>query len=589
MRDGSECQILIGASGALLAILLLIAVLTTPSLQVALGLSLVDPPAQPQNSIFGFAEFITALALLAVIYTVSDVRYHFRIAVAPIPLFAATFSLAAVAGFGTLFIDLWFAERWPIPRLLADRTLDEALLAALVLLMVFAWMYYSFIRPPVFGRGNCKKFAQELFRIILRGSDSELPVIAAELGRSAEALVRLTTEFPVADNKASSETWRKIRAPDYAFDILRMIGNRKFCRHLVASAPGTVIGLFRSATDLEKHRIPLGEFGRNISHEALINKDSILYHEDVVFSGDLIGRLRPFSGTVYGNFPLVESLAENSWSPLDLDYRLTFSWDAVQVEAYSQLVLLTLESYLATGSWPKHSYALYRAIDNIRAACRDAHKLNKNPQIYNSDAFDRLQAAVKFAIEAVKLIDKQENPPKPKYRHNRNVRPLNTDFYDHLAQLMFDIAFAASEVREPADECWMVQYSSVWGEFFGLQDGPAWGAVRFKLRRLLYDEVRRLEKFPNYKSARVLGFCLNVMGLTIATKQSEREEYPLRRAILNWTSANYLRLKDANPDVASVCLMGSIAFDSSLNHLVKTYAKGLRREAPKAYLELRDP
>lgn len=47
-------------------------------------------------SIFGFAEYISALALLVIVYTIADVRYQFRIAVAPIPLFKLTFILITV-------------------------------------------------------------------------------------------------------------------------------------------------------------------------------------------------------------------------------------------------------------------------------------------------------------------------------------------------------------------------------------------------------------------------------------------------------------------------------------------------------------
>lgn len=37
--------------------------------------------------IFGFSEFLTGLALMVIVWTLSDVRYHFRIRTAPIPLY----------------------------------------------------------------------------------------------------------------------------------------------------------------------------------------------------------------------------------------------------------------------------------------------------------------------------------------------------------------------------------------------------------------------------------------------------------------------------------------------------------------------
>src|SRR4051794_4314586 len=63
-----------------------------------LGLCLVPAVAPPQTPIFSFAIFITALTLIGVVFTISDVRFKFRIAVAPIPLVPVSFALTAMIG-----------------------------------------------------------------------------------------------------------------------------------------------------------------------------------------------------------------------------------------------------------------------------------------------------------------------------------------------------------------------------------------------------------------------------------------------------------------------------------------------------------
>jgi len=54
-------------------------------------------PAGGEQSIFKLADFIAALALLVIVYIVSDVRYRFRLAIAPtlFHLYVETFSLSA--------------------------------------------------------------------------------------------------------------------------------------------------------------------------------------------------------------------------------------------------------------------------------------------------------------------------------------------------------------------------------------------------------------------------------------------------------------------------------------------------------------
>ena len=103
-------------------------------------------------------------------------------------------------------------------------------------------------------------------------------------------------------------------------------------------------------------------------------------------------------------------------------------------------------------------------------------------------------------------------------------------------------------------------------------EGRAWKTVQFKLRRLLYEEILILESMPDYKAARVLGICLNVMGLTLRERNGiERNYATLQTAVLTWTQRNYLRLREVNAQIADACLIGSITFDADNLQLVKTY------------------
>ena len=160
-----------------------------------------------------------------------------------------------------------------------------------------------------------------------------------------------------------------------------------------------------------------------------------------------------------------------------------------------------------------------------------------------------------------------------------------------LSTRLIEIIFSAAYIDGPPDKAWSIHYSSVWGDFFERSnDNRAWKIVQFKLRRLLYDEIRDLESMPNYKAARVLGICLNVMGLTMGKRSGYgRDHAALKAAVLAWTQRNYLRLRKVNAEVADTCLIGSITFDAEQSRLVKTYAKGLRPDPDREYLPLQSP
>ena len=51
-----------------------------------MGVCLAKASGQGAMTYFGFAEFIGAFALLAIVFTIADVQYRFRISVSPFPL-----------------------------------------------------------------------------------------------------------------------------------------------------------------------------------------------------------------------------------------------------------------------------------------------------------------------------------------------------------------------------------------------------------------------------------------------------------------------------------------------------------------------
>nr|WP_106184161.1 hypothetical protein [Legionella pneumophila] len=544
--------------------------------------------AESKDSVFGFAEFISALALLVIVYTVTDIRYKFRVSVAPIPLFRITYYSIIIIGITALFSDVWFAKQYHLPVFLNDQILVQGLLAGVFLVLVVMWVHYAFINPSIFGKGNYKKYAQHIYHLILKGSEHDLSVMADELARSAKPIVQFSKTVPTSWERNEKTDKNKHSIEDYAYELLLLIGNKKFCRHIISSSPHTAILIFDEMTKLEKYNLPIGQFAENITAEAISNSDSLLFHEEHGYESGLIGYIKPFSNAIYGNSELINQLATEHRSPLDINYKFIRGWNAQQFAAYTRCVLIFLEDYLKKKLWVQHSYPLHRTLDNIEKSCSDLYKLDKVEIEYQSDIYQRLQVAVDFVADFISLIDKLNEKPPCKLKRKENDCIKNNDIYDKIADLQFKIIFEASSVTAPSDTSWFIQHNSIWSRFFGITArNETYKIIQFKLRRLLYDEIKYFEKFINYKSARTLGFCLNVMGLVIGTrKDSGRAYYPLRYIAIKWTKKNYLSLRKENPDVADACLMGSISFDKENSRLVKTYFKGLNLEAPKEYLDL---
>ena len=138
---------------------------------------------------FGFSEFLAGLALMVLAWTIADIRYRFRIRTAPLPLQELTFAMVAAVGILTLLTDLWRAEQWLVPQgNILTPAIWQAILGGVFLFTFLTWAWFAFIRPPIFARRNAERFAQALYRVILKGSPSELAVIADEITPSASVV-----------------------------------------------------------------------------------------------------------------------------------------------------------------------------------------------------------------------------------------------------------------------------------------------------------------------------------------------------------------------------------------------------------------
>ncbi|MHA6790909.1 hypothetical protein ACWA6H_24800 [Pseudomonas bijieensis] len=548
-------------------------------------------PLDPTGSkLFGFSEFLAGLALMVLAWTIGDVRYRFRVRTAPIPLQGVTFLVVATVGVLTLLTDLWRAQGWLIPqgKMLTPASW-QALLAGLFLLTFLTWAWFAFIKRPTFGKRNAERYAQTLYRLILKGDPTELAVVADELTHSARALVQHATD------RNNQNSYRRIqdegesqpplpKVIGYANDLLLLIADKRFCRVIVESSPGTALAIFQEIGETKKYGIQIEIFAKNIVREALLNTNSFLYHEAEGYESGLIGYHKPLSQAMFGNHIMVETIG----TLLAPDIMGQSKWTVAQWKAYCRLVLITLNDYSDRSYW-NHSTALYRAKGYIENAVSGLYKLNGVANTWNSDDVQCLRVVMEFISDTVKILDEKGVPDHVRRRVIEVHGHPRESFYDHLASMIFEVIFHASAVRSPHWECWSIQHNSIWGPMRHHLKGPAGRVVKFKLHRLLYNEVVDMNQFPNFKGAKILSFCLNVMGLRINEGDFDKDNRALHKAILSWTKKRYVWLHSDRPRVAEACLVDGITYDAENLQLVKIYsADGLRREPSYVCLEL-DP
>ena len=553
-------------------------------------------PASPR--VFTFPDFLAGFAVVVLAWTIADVRYRFRVATAPVPLFRITFAVVASVGTLTLFTDLWRSHAWWVPHgSLLTPAGWQVLLAGSFLLTLLSWGWFAFIHPPRYGSANAHRYAVELYKMVLKGNPVELAVIADELARSATALIRHATDGRVLQRQRIRQRFAPIRDTDrqkiaprevtaYANDILLLIGDRRFSRVVVDASPGTALALFHAIAATKKYGVQIQAFARNLVSEAIANKNSFLFQEAEGYETGLLGFQKPLSHAVFSNHEMVSTIG----TLFDPDFRERTNWDSTQWAAYLRAALITLRGYVDEATW-NQSPVLSSVLSDLEHSHWDLHHLNgMSDVVWNHDVTDRLRVTLSFIRDSTELLDAQPFPLGFRLRSRDHL--MRSSIFDDFAHAIFEVIFCAAAVRSPRDLCWQVQHNMVWSKLFNFRrlEGPAGRLIKFKVRRLLYNEISDMKRFPNFKGAKILSFCLNVMGLELRTENHSRDSQALQKAVLSWTKKNWIWLHSHNPRLAEASLVEGLSYDSEARQLVRTYpVDGLRREPSYVRLDLEHP
>lgn len=533
------------------------------------------------QTFFGFSEFLTGLALMVLAWTIADVRYRFRIQVAPFSLLRMSFYVVAAIGLLTLLTDLWRAEQWLVPRgILLTPAVWQALLGGAFLLTILTWAWLGFIRPPTYGQYNAARFQQTLFGIISNGSPTELAVIADELAHSAQALVQHAT------NRYSLHNGERIECEEEdqedlpqvnrdANGLLQLIADKRLCRAIVAESPRTALILFQAIAKTRKYGIEIETFAQNIFHEALDNKDSFLYHETNGCALGLIGDHKPFTQAMFGNYEMVVNIK----TFLLPDEDAMRKWDAAQWEIYCRVVLISFRNYISQ-AYRGDSSELSWAMGEITIAASDLCTLNERSSAGDSDVLRRLALVIQFIKDAVRILDQEGVPDHVHIRVRVGDDSLPV-LYGYIVTMIDTVISYTLKVSSPKlvrD----IQYKSVWTKLFyhSTFNGPAGQVVAFKLRRRLYNQIAgiRIDEMGclrNFRGAKILRFCLNVLGLVVDQNNDTKHRRALHKAVLAWTKKHFVWLHSHHPRLAESCLGNHITYDAEHLRLAYTHpAKG---------------
>ena len=336
-----------------------------PLVQICLEPARYSPP-----TIFGISEFLSSVAILLLVISVSDFRYRFRLQLAPLGGQRGALIVTFAVGLALAVAEVWFGRGWPVPSFANDLPAIQAVLGGVFVFNTLFFAWSVFVSPPRFSPSNAHKFAGVIYHYIGVGDQAQLGVIASELLRS------VTNILDVAARRTQSSSHR---SPEVAAsELVLLLGDRRFCRALVSSGSWTIEAIFAHLAQLQSVRtIPLSPMAANVGAELITSENSPLPWEarDVGGRG-YFDQVRPVSQAVFGNSALVERLSE-PFGPLDLWADLRRDLTPDHYKNYSFAAQLFAADYFAKNrsGW-RSGYVLYRTIDLIERSTSDLYQLN---------------------------------------------------------------------------------------------------------------------------------------------------------------------------------------------------------------------
>jgi hypothetical protein len=553
--------------------------------------------AKPENpqllEIFGFSEFVTALALLIIVYTTSNAVYKFRLSIARFSFLKFGLPVIILIGLSLLFMEVWLSEQWIMPVSPISPVVWQGIFGILFSATIFYWILVAYVRPPIFNINNNFEYCIGLENSILKGNQDEISEIVNEVSRSANTIVSgyskgsrsgaIPSKYKIFGYIQRRNQKKLEKMANNAGYVIQLLGNELVCNKIISHSPITAVRVCEECIQQKCFHLPISQFLFNLSTEAIRNKNSLLYLEEHAHYSGVLGYKKRLSTAIYGSYGLIRSCQPG---PLDLDYKFRDRLDVEQFEVFKRAVLIAFRDFVHSGE-SLQAYPVFSRVLHDWCHFRINQESQDSYDLYDRDSW-RFHTIVSMFEEMIQALSSDQNVEKVKLRKGERQ---DNSIYDGLAEAGFNALFTASQFEGEIDSTWGI-YLDTWDSFFSRfsTDDKARAIVTHKLRRLIFDEVKRMDRFINYKGARIIGLCMNIIGFPnfemLKERDSKNSEYILGKVIVRWLRKNYLKVLEDNNDVAESFLLGSISFDSENQRLVKTYSKGLNKTAPKEYLQL---
>lgn len=502
--------------------------------------------ALPENTIFNFTTFVTAMAVLILAWTNSDYRYKFRFQISFIPPFFLLI-IVFLLGVATVFNDyfhfnfIWSYSTW------------QLILSILLLLLIFYWAFSCFVRPPKFRWYNHSRFREFFQDVIFRRNYQEISSLVSDFRRTIQSIIHFSK-----NDLEISETELSEREKD-ALKIIDLMGNDFFAKAAVDVDVRIAVDLFKEAKEKNKINYGIHVFAGNFITQALMNENSFLYTE-IKYTNGSFSYYKPVIKAIYSDYNLVHDIPEFLWP----HNSLTRQWRVQQIKAYCAILLASIKSFFE--NW-YDDYFFKQNFEELSDLTRKVRELNGiSGNLMNNDTWLIYKEIINFYRDLILIISKVSIPPKIQKKYSEECEEKN--LLDIIADSIVEIMNWIGDVRGP--NFWLIQYINFWNSIFHTKsEKDSVKILMYKLRRAIYLTIK---EDSGYMGIKIHLMILNIMGLTPISKNNKffREDRILLRWLLYYTKYNLWTYYQKKSTFVNDCMPDGMSIDSNTKELVRT-------------------
>ncbi|MEX3941599.1 hypothetical protein AB4Y44_18985 [Paraburkholderia sp. BR10937] len=438
-------------------------------------------PLKPNNSYLTLGDALAALGLVIAFLQLGTpaVRLRNRIRARVIRWAFALFVLVfAFTGYAALIPSLYTT---PPNSPLGYPVLWE-LAGALSGLVAFVTVAYSYFQPTTFSRRNAREFAQACHYTLAAGDTDALRALSVEIGRNIGRLVEAASAGVAATQlKTQPLEYQKV-----AFQLLQMLSDRRFCKVVVESSPGTFVALVEELKTRNGSGNVAKSFLRELSANAFLSDGSFLAKEEE-YAG--LGHYGMYTRSIYGDYGFAVQRIElfDGWK--------SYKAEAVtqgSTERYCRAFKAMLESYFQQKDFHSYPHSLHHAFENLWEVFRSQMwELSGVPEdsAYRTPAYKVASVVAHTYAQVYDLIVKNRDALPTDYEDAYHPVFGDPSVYEVFSKAVFELVEGAAAERGHDDAVRLMLFEvfeRVWGRFGRV----AIADIQDRVRKLLVDKMR---------------------------------------------------------------------------------------------------